>query len=468
MQRTAFATRGAILERILLAHTAHKKELDVTERRLENMATAVGRVPNDVLICIFTMARFEYDVAPEVLASVCHKWMAVVHGAHGALLWSKIDLIVGYQDETIMLAERTIRHLNRSRNYPISCNLGAETYEDISADAMDLLRSVVRASMSRCTKLVLASFHQFESWFPLDGPLILKKLEIKESGSNIKGASPTLLPEAGCPSLRELRLTIEGYLRRAPGFVSSVLSNVSQFASITCLYIDVEGAILEVRDALGSFHDLKHLVWHDYGMREEVNEDESVALSLPKLERLELQHHIQLRALSRLTAPMLRCLKSEYDMANPVHGALLSPVRFPNLEALWCSTGCWDMGRVADVITPHPKLRNVWWHIPVGSLSECIGTLSSLMSEQPSRPFLHRLDWLSIPVIDVHSSRSSMHADIAFQLSKFAILRNQLPAKCQPQFKLCLDAALVTKSPRIARVVQKYPDIIFPSIHTFE
>jgi len=430
------------------------------------MAANVCRVPEDVLMCIFTMARFECDVAPEVLASVCHQWMTVVHGTYGALLWSKIDLIVGYQDEMITLAERTIRHLDRSRNYPISCNLGVRADRYISADAIDLLRSVVRESMSRCTELVVTSFHEFESWFPLDGPLILKKLEIRDSGLNTDEVSPALLPEAGCPSLSEFRLVIENY--PAEGFVLSVLSNVSQFASITRLHVDVVDAVFEVRDALGSFHDLKHLVWHDSEVMEEVDEDDVVAVSLPKLERLDLNDHNQLRALS---APMLRCLKSQYDTKNPAHAALLSPVRFPNLEALWCSVEGWNMRRIPDLITLHPKLQNLWWQIPVRSLSECIGTLSSLMSEQPLRPFLRQLDWFSIPVTNIphiQSSPFTMYANIAFQLAKFAILRNRLPAGCRPRFKLCLDAALVKESTDIARVVQKHPDIIFPSIHTFE
>jgi hypothetical protein len=469
------ATRGAILGRILLAHTAHQKGLDVIERRLENIATTVGRVPDHVLMCIFTMARFECDVPPEVLASVCHRWMAVVHGAYGAPLWSKIDLIVGYQDEAITLAERTIRHLERSRNHPISYNLGVGVDEYVSTDSINLLRSVMGASMSRCTELIVDSFHMFESWFPLDGPLILKKLEIRDSGLNVFEASPALLPEAGCPSLSELRLIIRGC--PAEGFVSSVLSNVSQCASITHLHIDVEDAVLEVRDALGSFHDIEHLVWHDSWAMEEADEGEAVALLLPKLERLDLHDHNEHRALSGLSAPMLRCLKlSKYNTDNLAHKTLLSPVRFPNLEALWCSVEGQNMSRIAGVITTHPKLRNIWWRIPVHSLSNCIHTLSSLLSKdalenQPLRPFLHQLDWFSIPVTNIphiQSSPFAMYAHIAYQLAKFAILRNELPAGCRPQFKICLDAALVGESTEIARVIQKHPDIIFPSVHPLE
>jgi hypothetical protein len=63
-------------------------------------------VPNDVLMLIFTTARFQCGVVPERLASVCHRWLAVVHGALGAPLWSEIDLNMTSDGDAVALARK--------------------------------------------------------------------------------------------------------------------------------------------------------------------------------------------------------------------------------------------------------------------------------------------------------------------------------------------------------------------------
>ena len=119
-QRRALNKRGAILDRLLLAHAYQRKRLDVIGHRLENTSTAISRIPDDILILILIKARFECKVAPELLSSVCHRWLAIVHGALGAPLWSHIELDMTSKEETVTLEAKTIRYLERSRTYPIS------------------------------------------------------------------------------------------------------------------------------------------------------------------------------------------------------------------------------------------------------------------------------------------------------------------------------------------------------------
>jgi hypothetical protein len=454
---------------------------------VKNMSMAVGHVPDDVLISIFTIARFECGVAPGLLASVCHRWLAIVDGTLGALLWSHIRLDVTPETEAITLARETMRCLDRSHTYPISYHLKASS--GVPAESIDILSTITRASMSRCIDLDIASLHKFRSWFPLDGPLTLKRLQISGTSWHVEeGIPPFTLLETPCPSLSKLELSLTNPGSRifsmgdSSDITPSLLANVSKLASITHLRITVD-TILEVWDALASFHHLQHLDWYHTGSDDGVVQGEgngAAAVSLPKLERFRFHDRANLHALSMLSAPLLRHLEL---IAYPGHFAgglghwtLLNPVRFPNLQTMGVFTEDREMYRIVSAIEGHLKLRNVCWQIQIQSMSGSIRALSSLLRKtvsapQPSPMLLHQLDWFSISPagrIPAHLQSKEVYAEIARELAKFADIWDVLPAERRPNFTLCLSRSFVEASQEIARVVQKYPDIVLPRIHPFE
>ena len=466
--------RGTVLQRLLLVHADQLRRLDIIGRRVENMSRAVDRVPDDILLHIFTMARFECDVVPELLVSVCHRWLAVVHGPLGALLWSDIDIRMTPGVDAVALVKKTLRHLERSRKYPISVHLGP-TEAVPERGTRGLLHTITRPSLHRCTDLNVASFETFRSWFPLDGPLSLKSLHISGEAWGSEEVSPCTLLRAQCLSLSKLKLCMRG---PAASDITSILANVSTFTSITHLHIEAQ-ATVEVREALASFHSLQNLRWrHLVSYTEEVQdaegeETEAVALSLPKLRQLTLDGNAVFRALSGLSAPMLQTLLLlEYATEDPAHWALLIPVQFPNLQNLQCATEDQDMYRIVGSIEGHPKLRNVCWEIRTRFMPDSICALSSFLGQetlgaQSSLPFLHHVDRFSImPTTPLPSSSTSneLYSDIADQLAIFAVLWNALPAERRPNFKLCMDASLVEASKKIAGVVEMYPDIFLPRV----
>ena len=466
------------MKRFILAHADEERRLHIIGRRAANMSTAVGRVPDDVLIRIFTMARFLYDVAPELLASVCHRWLAMAHGAIGAPLWSDIELNVTPEVEIIALARKIMRYLDRSRAHPISYHLKAAAR--VTANDIDLLRTITRASMSRCTNLDVPSFSMFRSWFPLDGQLTLKQLHIRETlpaslftwlvGEFI----PSTVLEAPCPSLCELELSLQD----APTITTSLLANVSKFASITHLHIKVH-TIREVWDSLGSFHSLQYLDWYHTGPDDGVvqgGENGAATLTLPKLERFRFYDNARLRAPSMLDAPLLRHLEltaSPSHYTDLDHWALLNPDQFPKLQTLVSRTEDRDMYRIVSAIEGHPTLRNVYWEIRIQSMPESIRALSSLLrrvisTPQPPPMLLYQLDWFSIMVtkrLPPDPELEELYAEIARELARFVDIWDVLPAERRPGFNLCLSQSLVKASQEIARVVEKHPDIVLPRIH---
>ena len=431
------------------------------------MSRAVNRVPDDALIRIFTVAQFECGVVPELLASVCHRWLAVLHGPLGAPLWSNIDIIVTPKVEDVALARKTIRYLEHSRNYPISFQLGL-TGAVPDNNTTELLRAITRPSLHRCTDLKVTSFQTFRSWFPLRGPLSLKSVQIRGDARGDEWVSPCILLEAQCLSLRKLDLHMT---RPAASDIISILANVSMFASITHLRIATK-IIAGVREALASFHSLEDLYWRhiipgtNVVQGVEGEENEAVAFSLPKLKKLWLCSNATFRALSRLSAPMLQHLQlSKYATENPAHWALLDPVRFPNLHTLECFTNDQDIHRIVNSIEGHPKLHTVCWEIQTQFMSDSFCALSSFLGKETSLPFLHQVDRFSIMSTDCRplpsgSKSDELYSDIAHQLARFALLQSALPAERRPNFKLCTN--LVQASKKIANVVEMYPNIFLP------
>ena len=431
------------------------------------MSRAVNRVPDDALVRIFTMAQFECGVVPELLASVCHRWLAVLHGPLGALLWSNIDIKVTPKVEDVALAQKTMRYLERSRKYPISFRLGPPEAVP-NKDTTDLLHTITRPSLHRCTDLSVASFETFRSWFPLRGPLSLKSIRISGEVKGDEEVSPCTLLEAQCLSLRKLELRMTG---PATSDITSILASVSTFASINHLRIETEN-VAEVREALASFHNLQYLHWahlaSDIVMAQDAEDEqnEAVALSLSRLEKLRLHGNATFRALSRLSAPMLQhLLFFEYATENQAHWALLNPVRFPNLHILECFTEDQDIHRIVNSIEGHPKLHAVCWEIQTQFMSDSFRALSSFLGKETSLPFLHQVDRFSITStrpLPSGSTSDGLYSDIAHQLARFAVLRNALPAERRPNFKLCID--LVEASKKIASVVEMHPDILLSHV----
>lgn len=472
-RRAALNKVAAILERVSLTHAGQQRRLDVIEHRIKNMSTAISNVPEDILIHIFVIARFECGVSPELLASVCHRWLAVVHGALGAPLWSELNLHMAYNVAAIAITRKTTRYLERSRTYPISYKLSAD--RGVSAEEMDQLRVITKASMSRCTDIDVTPF-VFRSWFPLQGPLRLRRLRISDYvGFSVTGKYPSSLLKAQCPSLRELEIFMTG--PAASECSIPLLENVSKFAAITHLRIEVMDFIdARLLGALASFHNLRFLYWCDtYALPR--GRERAIALSLPQLERLVLHSsHAGFRVFPILDAPLLRHLElfaspTEY----PAHWALLNPVRFPNLQTLYSSTADRDMYRIAAAIECHPKLRNVRWKVEVRSISKSIRSFSSFLRKDVlgvrSRPLLHQLGWFSIvptQPLPSHPESNSLYTKIAHEVAKFAILWDETPAERRSNFKLCLDNDLVRASQEISRVVEEHPDIILPRVHPLE
>jgi len=370
------------------------------------------------------------------------------------------------EEETLTLEAKTIRYLERSRTYPISFafNLDASMLEEF-----ELLHTITSTSMSRCVNLNIVSFDILKHWPPLGGTLVLKRLEITgELWSDEVGTRPYTILETECPSLNKFELDMMG--SGAPAVTTSLLANISKFASITHLHITMLDAVIEVRDALAAFHDLQCLWWYS----EESSDEEfaATALSLPKLEQLKLEGDTLFLSLTMLNAPLLRRLELRTYSENLLHWELLNPVQFPDLETLYCYARDSNVRRILGAIEGHYSLRNVCWRIRDQFIPEFIRAFSkSALAAQSSQPLLPQLDSVSI-IPDVSKipdekppPPSRWYAEIARQLTKFVALWNELSADRRSTFKLCLDEALVEASQEIADAVASYPEILVPRVH---
>ena len=124
----------------------------------------------------------------------------------------------------------------------------------------------------------------------------------------------------------------------------------------------------------------------------------------------------------------------QWIQADSEHWALLDPVRFPSLQTLRFYTKDKDPYRIVDAIEGHPNLRNVYWEIRFQFMSECIRSLSSLLSGGDPAP--------ATAVTPIGSGYNNSHllpgareshVSSAIQLSKYAIFYNVLPEERHPQ-----------------------------------
>lgn len=460
----ALEKRGAILEQISLRHTRDLKQLAVLRSRVQNTSQKVDRLPDDVLLLVFSMAIAHNNVTPAFLASVCHRWMAVIYGDVGALLWSTIDLNAYSPVGAAESAERALRFVERSRSRPLTLFLRGEQVEPNDAA---LLRAVIRPAFGRVHKLVVENLESFASWFPLEGPCTsLHHLTLKGSARN--AADEMIIFASPCPSLQRLELLPDDDGLVGDPQTRSILRNVSELTSITHLHIGASDEANGIYACLKSFPQLEYLRWRPFDSadapQDGADELQIIPLHLPNLKTLVVASEI-VRCLCELEAPLVQVLHIGEIFVGADYWGFMSPVRFPALKKITCVYPMWSTDHDIDMLFDHTHLEDATWVLYASDISDFLGDLSLRLSQQAAQSSLSKLRWLNLVCLapyseGYHPTDDDCDAEIVHQLRSLFIHRDALRSRSQIHFKVRLNADLVNSSTKLAALVADHPYIV--------
>lgn len=458
----ALEKRGAILHQVSLLHQRDLDQLAVLRSRIQNSSQRIDRLPDDVLLHVFSMTLTE-NFTPETLASVCHRWMTLVFGGASAGLWCTIDININC-GSTVALAERVTRCIERSRTRPLALILrGKNVILDEAINA--LLLAVARPSFPRIRKMVVESFASFGLWFPLAEcfpslqHLSLEDLPFRDS----EHPDEIRVLASPCPSLRHLDLLPSSSLSNSR--IQSILRNVSATTSITHLNIRATKETSGIHACLSSFKQLEFLRWRSFGPTNELAavDTSTVPLSLPNLKTLVIAGNVVF-ALSELDAPLVQVIHIGDDFEGADYWGLNSPARFLALRKLTFVYPLWGTDYDADALFDHPNLEEATWVLYPPDLVALVRTVSLRLSQQPTQSSLCGLKWLNLvcpaPFDELyHPTDEECDLDLVVQLKSLFVYRNAHSTNSL-HFQVRLNYDLVNISPAIAALVADHPDII--------
>lgn len=299
----------------------------------------------------------------------------------------------------------------------------------------------------------------FAPWFPLGETWSsLYNLGIRGSSSHFRDETDqTPIFTSPCPTLRRFELVLASPL--ASLGIVSILSNVSNFASITHLNIEASEEVGGIFTCLSSFDKLEYLHWRLCGSSNPPPpeaETQFAPLSLPQLKTLIVAGDSVMRALSSLDAPIVQVLhlsESWTELGS-----------FPSLQKLTCAHWIWEVDYDVDAILPHTNLTETIWVVRAPEIARLLLALSVRMGRRPIQPSLNTLKWLNIvcsaPFPDeMHPEDNGYDTDIVRHLKGLFVCRDALHRSRRPHFKVRLNHDLVNSSTKIAELVKHHPDI---------